>query len=203
MPRRPNTDQRRAQIVAAALEVIGRLGYEKATVQAIAKEAGLAPGLIHYHFSNKQEILVSLVGSIAEYARTRFEQILGGTLDADERLHAYLKARLALGAGASPSMVAAWVVIGAEAIRQPEVRKIYQRAIAAELDVLDGLIADCLVKRKRDTRQVRPLSAALVAMMAGAFQLSSAAAKVMPVGYAAQAAIDFAMAGIKAAPRLS
>jgi TetR/AcrR family transcriptional repressor of bet genes len=93
-------------------------------------------------------------------------------------------------------------VIGAEAIRRPEVRKIYQRAISAELNALDDLLAACLAKRRRQATQVRHLSAALVAFVEGAFQLSSAAAKVMPAGYAAQAAIDFAMASIKAAPRL-
>ena len=30
----------------------------------IAREASLAPGLVHYHFTNKQEILVALVEQI-------------------------------------------------------------------------------------------------------------------------------------------
>ena len=48
--------------------MIARHGYEKATIQAIAAQAGLAPGLIHYHFKNKQEILVSLIGTMAQAA---------------------------------------------------------------------------------------------------------------------------------------
>ena len=36
-------------------------GYERASVTAIAKAAGLTPGLVHYHFHNKKEILLALV----------------------------------------------------------------------------------------------------------------------------------------------
>ena len=64
MARSSNTEARRSEITAALLAVIARHGYEKATIQAIAAQAGLAPGLIHYHFKSKQEILVSLIGAI-------------------------------------------------------------------------------------------------------------------------------------------
>src|SRR5258705_12243659 len=40
MPRKPNTDLRRAEIVAALLSVIAARGYDQSTVQAIAQEAG-------------------------------------------------------------------------------------------------------------------------------------------------------------------
>lgn len=203
MSRKPNTEQRRAEIVTAMIPVIATLGYEKATIQAIAKEAGLAPGLIHYHFTNKQEILVSLVGSMADYARARFEHVGAEAKSAEDQLRAYLKARLGLGDGASPELVAAWVMIGAEAVRQPEVREVYQRIVETELGVLTDLLSACLIMRKRETGSARNLAAGLIAMMEGAFQLSSAAASVMPVNYAADAAIAYALLSIKAAPRMS
>ena len=75
-----NTEHRRAAIVSAMLPVMAQHGYERATIQAIAREAGLTPGLIHYHFKSKQEILVSLVKAIMEYARARFEHAAAGSL---------------------------------------------------------------------------------------------------------------------------
>ena len=203
MSRQSNTESRRAQIVAALLAVIGREGYGKATIQAIAREAGLAPGLIHYHFRSKQEILVSLVESLAQAARTRFAAVLqdgDGPARPLERLRAYLHARLGLGDGAAPEIVAAWVMIGAEAVRQPEVREVYRTMVAAELELLRTLLADALRERGRRTDGVEALAAGLVAMIEGAFQLSSAAADAMPRGYAAQAATRYAEWAIDAAP---
>src|SRR5688572_30254150 len=122
-----NTENRRAAIVAAMLPVIARHGYEKATIQAIAREAGMTPGLIHYHFKSKQEILVALVEAIVDYARVRYEGEGSASAGPMDRLQAYVRARLGLGAGAAPDMVAAWVMIGAEAVRQAEVRALYEK----------------------------------------------------------------------------
>jgi TetR/AcrR family transcriptional repressor of bet genes len=195
-----NTDNRRAAIVSAMLPVMARHGYEKATIQAIAREAGMTPGLIHYHFKSKQEILVSLVAAIVEYARTRFEGQSAATAQPMERLQAYVQSRLGLGAGAAPDMVAAWVMVGAEAVRQPEVRELYEQAVAQELALLTELLSACLAEKRRATESATTLAAGLLALMEGSFQLSSAAANVMPAGYAAEAALAFATQGIEAAP---
>jgi TetR/AcrR family transcriptional regulator, transcriptional repressor of bet genes len=196
-----NTENRRAAIVAAMLPVIARHGYEKATIQAIAREAGMTPGLIHYHFKSKQEILVALVEAIVDYARVRYEGEGSASAGPMDRLQAYVRARLGLGAGAAPDMVAAWVMIGAEAVRQAEVRALYEKAIAQELALLTELLSACLAEKGRATGIAATLAAGLVAMMEGAFQLSSAAIGVMPVGYAAEAAMAFATHSIGAAPK--
>jgi AcrR family transcriptional regulator len=88
--RSSNTEARRAEITGALLAVIARHGYDKATIQAIAAQAGLAPGLIHYHFKNKQEVLVSLIGALAESAHTRYVAVLGDQDEPFQRLRAYL-----------------------------------------------------------------------------------------------------------------
>ncbi|QDQ27913.1 TetR/AcrR family transcriptional regulator [Chitinimonas arctica] len=200
MPRKPNTEARRAEIVQALQSVMATQGYEKATIQAIAKAAGLAPGLLHYHFKSKQEILVSLVTTLADFGQRRFEQIVGSADDPMQRLSAYLEARLELGEGAAPEVVAAWVMIGAEAVRQAEVREVYQRAIANELDLLADLLAACMQRQQRATGSARELAAGLLALMEGAFLLASAAGAVMPVGYASQAALRYAVLSMETAP---
>ena len=200
MARSSNTEARRAEITGALLAVIARQGYEKATIQAIAAQAGLAPGLIHYHFKNKQEILVSLIGALAAAAHTRYLAVLGDEVEPFQRLRAYLHARLGLGEGAAPEIVSAWVMIGAEAVRQPEVRAVYRQMIADELALLTTLLGDCLRARDRDARVAGTIAAGLAAMIEGAYQLSSAAAEVLPRGYAGPAAISYAELAIAGAP---
>jgi TetR/AcrR family transcriptional repressor of bet genes len=188
MPRKPNTTERRAEIVRGLLAAIAEHGYDKATIQLIARHAGLAPGLIHYHFENKREILVELVRTMAQYALTRYEQLAADAVSPREKLRAYLQSRLGLGEGANAGAVAAWVMIGAEAVRQPEVREVYSEVVAAELQRARELIEACLADQGRSRARAGELAAALLALMEGAFQLASAAQAVMPVGYAASMA---------------
>jgi TetR/AcrR family transcriptional repressor of bet genes len=198
MARTSNSASRRAEIVRALQTVMARQGYEKATIQAIAAEAGLAPGLLHYHFKSKQEILVSLVTTLADYAQQRFAQLAGAADDPAVRLRAYIEARLGLGPGAAPEIVAAWVMIGAEAVRQPEVREAFQKAVATELELLTALLTDCLRQRGRPEAGAGHIAAGVLAMMQGAYQLASAAGELMPKGYASEAALGFAMQSIQA-----
>ncbi|HEY3497153.1 MAG TPA: helix-turn-helix domain-containing protein, partial [Polyangiaceae bacterium] len=64
MTRASNSAERRGQIVEGLLAVMAREGYEGASIQAIGRAAGLAPGLVHYHFDTKQEILVELIETL-------------------------------------------------------------------------------------------------------------------------------------------
>lgn len=201
MSRRPNTDARRAEIVQAMLAVIARHGYEKATIQAIAKQAGLAPGLIHYHFENKQAILVALIEAMAAAAREGFEAVSAATPSGPRpRLHAYLQARLGLGSGAAPEAVAAWVMIGAEAVRQEEVRTAYAAVVEEEMTFATALVEASLAEAGRDPQAAPPIAAAVLALTAGAFQLASAVPSTLPRGFAAAAAIALVDARIEATP---
>jgi AcrR family transcriptional regulator len=48
-------------IIEAASKVLAEKGYEKASIKDIAREAGITPGLVHYYFRNKEEILSELL----------------------------------------------------------------------------------------------------------------------------------------------
>src|SRR6476620_9883284 len=47
---------RRREIIDAATEVFAREGYAEASVEDIAKVAGVAPTAIYYHFGGKEEL---------------------------------------------------------------------------------------------------------------------------------------------------
>jgi TetR/AcrR family transcriptional repressor of bet genes len=52
---------RRGQIVRAAAAVLSRQGYGDTSLKDVAREAGVAPGLLHYYFESKQELLLEVV----------------------------------------------------------------------------------------------------------------------------------------------
>ena len=72
--KRTLTEQaRRAQITAAAIQVIARDGVAQASFKVIAQEAGLSStGMISYHFAGKQE----LIEEVGREILTRFSEFV-------------------------------------------------------------------------------------------------------------------------------
>ena len=64
MGRPSNTDERRREITTALRRVMARTGWDGATVADVAREAGIAPGGVHYHFASKLEILLALIDDL-------------------------------------------------------------------------------------------------------------------------------------------
>lgn len=190
MGRPSNTQQRKQEIVDALLRVMAVNGYEKASIQVIAKEAGLAPGLIHYHFKTKKDILLALVEWIASEASNRLALLESSVDDPWLKLEAFINARLATGDSEMPEVVAAWVVIAGESLRQSEIKEIYQDLIDQQLKMLKVLIADVWDGKSPKSKDVIDLSAIVMAAMEGAFQLSATASEVMPKNYAANSVLE-------------
>ncbi|MDS0136250.1 MULTISPECIES: TetR/AcrR family transcriptional regulator [unclassified Amycolatopsis] len=87
---------RRAQIVRAAIETIGELGYAKASFGQIAKRAGLSStGMISYHFDGKADLIAEVVRDVLAtslaYMRERIDAVRGPAAE----LRAYIESNLA------------------------------------------------------------------------------------------------------------
>lgn len=62
MARTPKViEDRREQIIDAALRVFARKGFTRATNKDIAREAGITPGLIYYYFDSKEALFNALI----------------------------------------------------------------------------------------------------------------------------------------------
>jgi len=81
----PDNDERQQQILDAAAAVIIRLGYDKATMSAIAEEAGASRRTIYLYFKGKEELFEALLyREYMLYSQTWLEHVeadpRGGTL---------------------------------------------------------------------------------------------------------------------------
>ena len=62
MARRPATgEDRRKQILEAALKIFAEKGFKGATNKNIADEAGVTPGLIYWYFESKEDMFFALM----------------------------------------------------------------------------------------------------------------------------------------------
>lgn len=164
---------------------MARSGYAGATVTEISRQAGLAPGLVHYHFRDKREILVALVDALAGYARTRYETRAEGCGTGEQKLMAFIDAQLAYGPDAQTDAVAAWVMVGEQAVHDADVREVYQSAVADQIRLLKSLLRQTLSERGRRARRVDALAAGVIAFIQGSFSLATTARPLLPAGFAA------------------
>lgn len=181
MGRPPNTGRRRREIVEGLLRVMARKGYAGATIPEIARAAGIRPGLVHYHFETKEEILLELFERLRRTVELRYER----RRDRGNALRAYLDAHLERGPDADPAALACWVAVGAEALRRPALGTLYRRAVTERLGRLENLVGEALRSRGRTPRRAREIAAALLAAVEGAFHLGCAAPRAIPPGTAA------------------
>ncbi|QYG12888.1 TetR/AcrR family transcriptional regulator [Microbacterium sp. PAMC22086] len=62
-------EERRAEIMAAALRCFGRSGYQRTTMADIISESGLSAGAIYLYFSGKQELLKAVAERVLDDRR--------------------------------------------------------------------------------------------------------------------------------------
>ena len=193
MGRPSNTAQRRREITRALEQVMAQEGYSGATITEVARVAGLNPGLVHYHFKTKQEILLALIGQIAQTLERRYRKRVaqaGGEPVAE--LVAFIHAHLAFGADAEPALVGAWVTIGAESIAQAEVRRVYTRELRRRSIELRRLCRRALLSRRGSGRGAADMSLAIASAIEGVYLTSVAAPGLITRGSGARSVTEMA-----------
>jgi TetR/AcrR family transcriptional repressor of bet genes len=186
MARPSNTEQRRAQITAALLKVMARRGYDKASIADIAKAARLSPGLVHYHFKNKQEILLAALDELVARHDEGLEQRLGeATGDPKREIDAFIDFHLGRGADADPEALACWVLLSGEALRDAKVRGPFERALGNTTARAARIIRSGVDQGAFECDSIKAAASALVATIQGYFVLAASARSLIPRGSAA------------------
>lgn len=194
-----NTDIRRQEIMRGLMAVMAEAGYEGATISLIAQAAGVAPGGVHYHFPNKQAILIELIDYIGSLVQFRFDEMCDG-LAAEDHLGAFIDANLALGKGSNAAAVACWVGIGAESVKQPEVRAAYRRVAEKQLQLLESLCDRALTAKRKSTKHKREIALGVMAAIEGVFRLTVSVSELIPRGFAAATVKEMAYGAVSAQP---
>ncbi|MFD1427180.1 TetR/AcrR family transcriptional regulator [Kroppenstedtia sanguinis] len=86
---RPETIE---QIFQSAVEVFAHSGFERAKMDEIARQAGVAKGTIYYHFKGKEELFVALMNDGMERLMDRLRRRIEATEDPIYQLEGLLEA---------------------------------------------------------------------------------------------------------------
>jgi TetR/AcrR family transcriptional regulator, transcriptional repressor of bet genes len=189
MARRTNTAERRLQITMALLRVMAHKGYERASVAEVAQEAGLTPGLVHYHFKSKLEILLSLFDALVARQQARLERRLAEAgPEPLAAVEAFLDCHLALGPDRDPEALACWIAMSGEALRERAVGERLESALRRLADRLQVLLGRGVETGAFRCADPAAAAGALLATIQGYYVLSATAHSVIPRGSAAPAA---------------
>ena len=87
-------DQTRDRLLDAAERLLARLGYQKTTMEDLAREAGLGKRTIYLHFAGKEEVMLSTIDRIVERLLDSLREAANSGGPAAERLRRMLRLRV-------------------------------------------------------------------------------------------------------------
>ncbi|MGA2826035.1 MAG: TetR/AcrR family transcriptional regulator [Streptosporangiaceae bacterium] len=76
--------ERRAQLATAALQTLAQLGYARTSLREIAQNSEFSHGVLHYYFSDKEELLTECVRQYEAACVTRYDEIVAAAESATE-----------------------------------------------------------------------------------------------------------------------
>ena len=130
MPKIVDHDERRAEILRAAIRVIDNVGLDNTTTRAIAHESGYSNGVLSHYFQDKDDILQSILVRTHREFRDRVEESMRGK-DEFGRLWAMLMQNLPLDADRRVETTME-ITFWPRALSNPALRE-FQREAADEL----------------------------------------------------------------------
>ncbi|MGW1050088.1 TetR family transcriptional regulator [Streptomyces sp. NPDC001118] len=80
------SEQTRALILQTAMRLFQERGYDKTTMRAIAKEAGVSVGNAYYYFAGKEHLIQGFYDRIAAEQQTAVREVLDRETDLEARL---------------------------------------------------------------------------------------------------------------------
>lgn len=84
----------REAILDATDQLLSRYGYQKMTIDDLAKEVGIGKGSVYLHFPSKEEIVLSHIDRIIEQLKGKLSAIAKSSSTPEERLRKMLKTRV-------------------------------------------------------------------------------------------------------------
>ncbi|MDQ0475350.1 SRPBCC family protein [Labrys wisconsinensis] len=139
--RRPQ-EERREQLLEAAMEAIARHGLSNVTLEKVAKLAGLTAGMVNFHFTSKQDLLAATIGRLADEHREACEAAVAP--HAGKPVEAIM-ALLAVNFDktiATPVKLAVWTAFWGESGARADYMAVCGASDRAYQDAVRALVAD-------------------------------------------------------------
>jgi AcrR family transcriptional regulator len=136
-------DQRREQMLHAALEVISARGYADTRIADVAERAGVSPALVIYYFKTKDQLLTEAIRYYEDAWYEVGQRRMQGLPSAAARLEEFVA--MSCLADAEPEPATSWQLwldFWAQAARNDEVGSVRQKSDERWRDIIAGLVQE-------------------------------------------------------------
>lgn len=89
-------DQTREKILTVAARMFGKYGFQKTTVDEIARTAHKAKGSVYYYFKSKEELFLAVVTQEINILKSGLTRVIVDSQDATGMIRSYLMNRMIL-----------------------------------------------------------------------------------------------------------
>jgi AcrR family transcriptional regulator len=136
-------DQRREQMLHAALEVISARGYADTRIADVAERAGVSPALVIYYFKTKDQLLTEAIRYYEDTWYAVGQNRLASLTSAAARIEEFVAMSCLSEAEPEPaSSWALWLDFWAQAARNGEVASVRQKSDERWRDVIASLVRE-------------------------------------------------------------
>jgi AcrR family transcriptional regulator len=136
-------DQRREQMLRAALDVIAERGYAETRIADVAERAGTSPALVIYYFKTKDQLLTEAIRYSEDHWYEAGTRRMAAIPTAAGRLEEIVAMSCLPEADAEPdSSWSLWLDLWAQAVRHPEVAGVRQKFDERWRDMICSLVIE-------------------------------------------------------------
>jgi AcrR family transcriptional regulator len=160
--RRAAAAERRAQILDAAMRCFGDRGYHVATMDDLARAAGLSKGSLYWYFRSKEDLLLALFDAFSQEVLASFQELEESGLPVLEGLAQVGSATIDR-LGAALPMTRAWL----EFFAHPEARQRMARDYDAVRACVARLLSRAAARGELGPIDVESTAAGFVAAVEG------------------------------------
>jgi AcrR family transcriptional regulator len=153
-------DQRRAQMLHAALEVISERGYADTRIADVAERAGVSPALVIYYFKTKDHLLTEAIRYYEEHWYTVGQRRMADMTSAAQRLEEIVAMSTLEESDPEPrGSWSLWLDFWAQAARNSEVGTVRQKSDERWREQIAGIVR--MGQEAGEFRQVDPQNFAI------------------------------------------
>ncbi len=144
--RRADAEVRKTEILETTVRVVLERGFGNTRVADVAAALGVSTGLIHYHFSSKDELLAEAFRFAADADIARVGKVLAEGSNALERLDRALRDYVPGATGEEVWVL--WIDAWGQALRDPALREISEELDQAWVTLFERIIVDGVAEHR-------------------------------------------------------
>ena len=149
----------RDKILQAAFAVLSREGYENTSIKDIAEEAGVAQGLVHYHFKSKQQLVIAVLVEVCQKMNVYTAEGVAGVMAAFENFKVLLRDR--------PDAHTLYIQLIGVGLHDQEIGSAIRENIHTSRGHVENLARQVLAEREADPTPARAIAGAVQAGVIG------------------------------------